>query len=445
MDEAKVPVQQWRDMTIPGGAVIRVGDQGWIRGSSGSFTQGFLAPTGYRLFNQQLVHILVARAYHGEAPTPQHVVDHINPVRDDNRAVNLRWVTQAENNLNRQSGKAVVQRIVKGDPNHRALWTKAIALVAEGDSEYDSADGLAVAVHASAVAAARYIGRSSSAINLAVANGNVSGGYKWTFVQQTGPRGLLADGWVRPGLDATDLGSVGDPSTWVKIVQVDDLGRAVLNEPTRYFRSMSEASQALGCREVAVAMVIGWPEGGAIHRRHWCTKVRQADVPATPAVGPLPDQVQVVRERVEVFSAYCSTVLGLDVQPPAPVTGRALQLVDLVVAGARVRLYEVTRGFLLAFQTPGRVRYLSEVHVSMVDIVCVGFPECCPGRYYWMPIGWFLNNVPPRVMGETQSVALQVAPLGHSELETQWAARWWQGYQDALVEVINRRGLVVGV
>ena len=43
-----------------------------------------------------LVHRLVAETF---CPNPQNKpeVDHINAIRDDNRACNLRWVTQAEN------------------------------------------------------------------------------------------------------------------------------------------------------------------------------------------------------------------------------------------------------------------------------------------------------------------------------------------------------------
>ncbi len=42
------------------------------------------------------VHRLVARAFHGE-PSPGHVVNHKNAVRDDNRAENLEWLTHSEN------------------------------------------------------------------------------------------------------------------------------------------------------------------------------------------------------------------------------------------------------------------------------------------------------------------------------------------------------------
>ena len=50
------------------------------------------------------VHRLVAEAWHGECPEGLEV-DHINRVRDDNRPENLRYVTRAENNANRDLSK----------------------------------------------------------------------------------------------------------------------------------------------------------------------------------------------------------------------------------------------------------------------------------------------------------------------------------------------------
>jgi len=46
------------------------------------------------------VHRIVATAFHGDPPTPQHVVDHRDTNHQNNRPENLRWLTKLENILN---------------------------------------------------------------------------------------------------------------------------------------------------------------------------------------------------------------------------------------------------------------------------------------------------------------------------------------------------------
>ena len=41
----------------------------------------------------------MATAFHGEPPTKEHVVDHIDTNKQNNRPENLRWVTRLENIL----------------------------------------------------------------------------------------------------------------------------------------------------------------------------------------------------------------------------------------------------------------------------------------------------------------------------------------------------------
>ncbi|MCO5725529.1 HNH endonuclease signature motif containing protein [Robiginitalea marina] len=55
--------------------------------------------TGYLDIASVRVHRIVATAFHGEPPTKQHVVDHIDTNKQNNRPDNLRWVTRLENVL----------------------------------------------------------------------------------------------------------------------------------------------------------------------------------------------------------------------------------------------------------------------------------------------------------------------------------------------------------
>jgi hypothetical protein len=55
--------------------------------------------TGYLEIASNVIHRIVATAFHGEPPTPNHVVDHIDTNKHNNRQVNLRWVTRLENIL----------------------------------------------------------------------------------------------------------------------------------------------------------------------------------------------------------------------------------------------------------------------------------------------------------------------------------------------------------
>lgn len=77
------------------------------------------------------VHRLVAEMF---CPNPEHkpYVDHINAIRDDNRADNLRWVTSSENNMNPHYKRALSKRIKRqlaerGDWMAEALKKKIIA------------------------------------------------------------------------------------------------------------------------------------------------------------------------------------------------------------------------------------------------------------------------------------------------------------------------------
>lgn len=55
--------------------------------------------TGYMEIVTVRVHRIVATAFHGQPPTKEHVVDHIDTNKRNNRPENLRWVTRLENIL----------------------------------------------------------------------------------------------------------------------------------------------------------------------------------------------------------------------------------------------------------------------------------------------------------------------------------------------------------
>lgn len=75
------------------GKRIRKDDDTWTFGRPN-------AKTGYMEFGSERVHRIIAFAFLGEPPTPQHVVDHIDTNRRNNRPQNLRWLTRLENVLN---------------------------------------------------------------------------------------------------------------------------------------------------------------------------------------------------------------------------------------------------------------------------------------------------------------------------------------------------------
>lgn len=74
------------------GKRIRPNDNKWTFGKPNS-------QNGYMYISQARIHRIVATAFHGEPPTPELVVDHIDTNRRNNRPENLRWLTRLGNAL----------------------------------------------------------------------------------------------------------------------------------------------------------------------------------------------------------------------------------------------------------------------------------------------------------------------------------------------------------
>lgn len=95
------------------GAVMRVPkDEKKTRKYDNVWTFGKASDkTGYMDIAGQMVHRIVAFAFHGEPPTEYHVVDHIDTNRRNNRPENLRWVTRLENALGNQITRARIESV----------------------------------------------------------------------------------------------------------------------------------------------------------------------------------------------------------------------------------------------------------------------------------------------------------------------------------------------
>lgn len=83
------------------GAVLRYSIDGKRpRPTDNKWTFGKLnIKTGYLEIASARIHRIVATAFHGKPPTKEHVVDHIDTNKQNNRPDNLRWVTRLENIL----------------------------------------------------------------------------------------------------------------------------------------------------------------------------------------------------------------------------------------------------------------------------------------------------------------------------------------------------------
>lgn len=96
------------------GAILRHSKKGskHSRKNDNTWTFGVASPqNGYMIFCKERVHRIVATAFHGVAPTNDHVVDHIDTNRQNNRPENLRWLSKLENILNNEITRSKIEHI----------------------------------------------------------------------------------------------------------------------------------------------------------------------------------------------------------------------------------------------------------------------------------------------------------------------------------------------
>lgn len=122
----------WKPLDAFGYIGYKASDTGTIYNSNNIALPGSLDDHGYLYIcirnqadskSQRVsVHSLIALAFLPHKPSPTHTINHINRIRDDNDAINLRWATPSEQSLNQDrpapgciAGRSVIKMDLQGN------------------------------------------------------------------------------------------------------------------------------------------------------------------------------------------------------------------------------------------------------------------------------------------------------------------------------------------
>ncbi|SEJ87039.1 HNH endonuclease [Sphingobium sp. AP50] len=125
-------VETWK--AAPGLNGVEISSEGNLRGTT---NQPYIATDGYVRVRHHgdayLVHRLACEAFHGPAPVGKKLVLHWNDIKDDNRAVNLRWGDAVENMADaKRNGIAVGPDAWRNKPrNHFRNEDRASEMISE--------------------------------------------------------------------------------------------------------------------------------------------------------------------------------------------------------------------------------------------------------------------------------------------------------------------------
>lgn len=131
LKDKKLEGVNWKSLSPYGYTDYKISDTGTVYNPYNIALAGYTNSAGYvrvdikhkddMYKNHVKIHYLVALAFLPPRPSPEHTLDHMNRVRDDNAPTNIRWATKSEQRLNQnrshciQSGRAVIKMDLQGN------------------------------------------------------------------------------------------------------------------------------------------------------------------------------------------------------------------------------------------------------------------------------------------------------------------------------------------